>query len=209
MLKYLIGFFLNLFNKRVSLFAVIDYKSKVNKKSKVNRSVKVFDSIIDSYSYVGGKSDIICADIGKFCSIANNCAIGLATHSLKNISTSPIFSTSKNGTGSSWTSLNTYKQSHRVTIGNDVWIGTRVIIMGGLNIGHGAIIGAGAIVTKDIPDYAIAVGVPARVINFRFKKPIIEKLLELKWWDMPEEKLREKIKIFQIENFSLNDLEKI
>jgi acetyltransferase-like isoleucine patch superfamily enzyme len=62
-----------------------------------------------------------------------------------------------------------FEEIHRVEIGNDVWIGTKVIIMGGVKIGDGAIIGAGSIVTKDIPDSAIAVGVPAKVIKNRFE----------------------------------------
>lgn len=206
MLKYLLGFFLNIFNNGISLLAMIDNKSKVSKKAKVNRGVKIFDSNIDSYSYVGGGSNIVCSDIGKFCSIANNCSIGLATHSLKNISTSPIFTEQKNGTGSSWTSKNSFKKIHRVSIGNDVWIGTKVLIMGGLRIGDGAIIGAGSIVTKEIPDYAIVAGVPAKVIRYRFDEPIIERLLAIRWWNMSEEKLKINLKKFQIENFNLSDL---
>jgi acetyltransferase-like isoleucine patch superfamily enzyme len=208
MLKYLLGLFYNLFNKGISLFALIDYKSKVNRKAKVNRGVKIYDSFIDSYSYVGGGSDIVCTEIGKFCSIAHNCSIGLGNHSIKNISTSPLFTEIKNGTGSSWTKKNSTKKFHRVSIGNDVWIGTKVIIMGGVHIGDGAIIGAGSIVTKDIPAYAVAAGVPAKVIRYRFEETIIEKLLTMKWWNMPEEKLKKNIELFQTENFNLSDLKR-
>lgn len=96
-----------------------------------------------------------------------------------------------------------------VTIGNDVWIGTRVIIMGGVKIGNGAVIGAGAIVTKDVPDYAIAVGVPAKVVKYRFSPDIIEKLLELQWWNLSEEELKENIKEFQRNSINLDVIEKI
>jgi hypothetical protein len=84
----------------------------------------------------------------------------------------------------------------------------KVIIMGGLRIGHGAIVGAGSIVTKDIPAYAVAAGVPAKVIRYRFEEPIIEKLLSMKWWNMSEEKLKKNIDLFQTENFSLSDLKR-
>lgn len=206
MLKYLLGLINNIFNKAVSFFALIDSKSIINKKAKIYYSAQIFDSSINSYSYIGPRSHIVFANIGKFCSIASDCYIGLPSHSLNHISTSPIFTTKKNGTGSSWTSLNTFEEHHRVILGNDVWIGTRAIIMSGLKIGNGAIIGAGAIVTKDIPDYAIAVGVPAKVIRYRFDKPIIEKLLEIKWWNMPDKELKMNIGIFQTENFRLIDL---
>ena len=209
MLKYILGLLINLFNKNVSIFAKIDYKSQVKKKAKINHGVKIFNSTIDSFSYIGPKSEVICADIGKFCSIAQSCAIGLASHSIKNISTSPIFTEEKNGTGYTWTKQTTFTQNNRVTIGNDVWIGTKVIVMGGVKIGNGAIIGAGSIVTKDIPDYAIAVGIPAKVIKYRFDRLVIEKLIELQWWNLPEKKINEYIQVFQIENFSLEDLNKI
>ena len=81
--------------------------------------------------------------------------------------------------------------------------------MGGVTIGDGAIIGAGSIVTKDVPDYAIAVGIPAKVIKYRFDKPIIEKLLEIRWWDVSEEKLKEKIALFQNESILLDDLSEL
>jgi len=206
MYKYLLGLFMNLFNKGVSLFALIDNKSYVNRKAKINRQVKIFDSKIDSYSYVGSHSEILCTDIGKFCSIATNCSIGLATHSIKNISTSPIFTAKNNGTGCTWAKIDVFQESHRVTIGHDVWIGKNVIIMGGLNIGDGAIIGAGSIVTKDVPPFAIAVGLPAKIIKYRFDESIIEKLTELKWWNMSEDILKDNIDLFQIENFTLEDL---
>lgn len=71
-------------------------------------------------------------------------------------------------------------------IENDVWIGAKSIILGGVKVGHGVIIGAGSVVTKDVPDYAIIAGVPAVVIRFRFSKDVIEELLRIKWWLLDE-----------------------
>ena len=73
----------------------------------------------------------------------------------------------------------------RVTVGNDVWAGHNVNILGGVTVGDGAIIGAGAVVTSDVPPYAIVGGVPAKIIRFRFSKPMINRLLAIKWWDLP------------------------
>lgn len=207
MLKYILGFIKNFFNRGVSFFAFVDNKSNISSKAKINKNVKVYQSNINAYSYVGSGTELICADIGKFCSIAHRCSIGLGSHSINNISTSPIFTSIKNGTGHSWAVKNTFQESQRVSIGNDVWIGIEVIIMGGLQIGNGVIIGAGSIVTKSIPDYAIAVGSPAKIIKYRFEKPIIDKLMQIKWWNITEEKLRNNLKLFQKETLFLDDLE--
>lgn len=72
-------------------------------------------------------------------------------------------------------------------IGNDVWIGYNVMVLPGVKIGDGAIIGAGAVVAKDIPPYAVAVGNPAQVVKYRFNKKQIKTLLKMKWWDLKDE----------------------
>ena len=84
-----------------------------------------------------------------------------------------------------------YQTRKKCVIGNDVWIGRNVQLINGVKIGNGAIIGAGAIVTKDIPDYAIAVGVPAKIIGYRFDKDTIVKLNQIKWWDWDRKKIEE------------------
>ena len=76
------------------------------------------------------------------------------------------------------------------TIGHDVWCGLRVTIKAGVNVGTGAIIGAGSVVTHDVPPYAIVAGVPAKVIKYRFEEDLIRNLLESKWWELPDEKLK-------------------
>lgn len=209
MRKYFFGFFKNFLKKGVSFIAFVDNTSNIDVKARINRLVKVYDSNIGAFTYVGSKTEIICADIGKFCSIAHRSSIGLGTHSISTISTSPIFTSENNGTGYSWTKENQFLESKRVTIGNDVWIGIECIIMGGITIGNGAIIGAGSIVTKDVPDYAIVVGVPAKIQRFRFEPNIINKLLQLEWWNMPEAKIKSKINLFQKQPLQMEDLEEL
>ena len=84
-----------------------------------------------------------------------------------------------------------------IVIGNDVWIGYEAVIMAGVTIGDGAIIGARAVVTKDVPPYTIVGGVPAREIRRRFSDDVIARLLELKWWDWPAEQIQRNIKNIQ------------
>ena len=83
-----------------------------------------------------------------------------------------------------------YEPSKTVEIGNDVWIGSGVYIKAGIKIGTGAIIGARSVVTHDIEPYSVVAGVPAKEIRKRFDEEAIRKLLELKWWDWPDEKLK-------------------
>lgn len=83
-----------------------------------------------------------------------------------------------------------------VKIGNDVWIGKDCFVKGGITIGDGAVLGAKAMVTHDVPPYTVVGGVPARVIGERFPKKIQKELLEIKWWDWPEEKIKDIIEIF-------------
>ncbi len=81
-------------------------------------------------------------------------------------------------------------------IGNDVWIGANVLILDGVTIGNGAIIAAGAVVTKDVPPYAVVGGVPAKIIKYRFNKEEIDFLEQLKWWEKDEKWLTEYGKYF-------------
>lgn len=211
MIKYIFGFLKYLFYKKISKLSLITSDSDISPKSKINRFSKIYSSSISDYSYLGVKSQVVNTTIGKYCSISGDCNIGLAAHSLRNISTSPIFTEKNNGTGFSWISEDYINPIvNRVEIGNDVWIGARVIIIGKVNIlkiGDGAIIGAGSVVTKDVPPYSIVAGVPAKIIRYRFNPDIIEKLLELKWWNLKEEELKEKISFFQNDDLTLNLLD--
>lgn len=89
-----------------------------------------------------------------------------------------------------------------INIGNDVWIGYGAVILRGVSIGDGAIVGAGAVVTKDVDPYTIVGGVPAKTIRKRFNEKIIRQLLKIKWWDWSEKKMIRNKSFF---NMNLNE----
>lgn len=207
MLKdYLKGTLKNIFNPGVPLFTTIDCYSIVNKKARVGRKCKVYHSSLGAYSYIGRGTQLIYASVGKFCSISGNVLIGMGHHTLSYLSNSPLFTEKNNGTGHSWTDRESLLPYKLVTIGNDVWIGTRAMVLGGVTIGDGAVIGAGAIVTKDVPPFAIVAGVPARIVRYRFSEEIIARLEVMQWWNLSDEVLKSNIALFQSED---NDIEKL
>lgn len=169
--------------------SVIDKTSVVCAGSQINMTT------IGRYSYLGYDCFTLNANIGSFCSIADNCRIGGATHSMDSVSMSPVFSEGKNVLNKNFSK---HKQSEQlqVSIGNDVWLGVGVQIKSGVEIGDGAIVGMGSIVTKNIPAYEVWAGNPARFIRKRFPDETINELKALKWWEWSEEKLAETAKFF-------------
>lgn len=158
------------------------------KTSKVASKATVYNSILGKYTYIGVNTYVINTDIGHYCSIGNDSSIGLGQHPLFYASTSPVFYEGKNIFRKNFAKLK-FQKYKKTTIENDVWIGERVLIMDGVSIGTGAVIGAGTIVTRDVPPYAIVVGNPGKILKYRFDDDIISQLLESKWWELDDDKL--------------------
>lgn len=176
--------------------------SVVSEKAKLHGPGKIINSSINDYTYLAPNAYIVGATIGKFCSIGPNLNCGYGIHPTNGISTSPMFYSTKMQNGYSLSNTDKIEENKIIEIGNDVFIGLNVTILDGVRIGDGAVIGAGAVVTNDIPPYAIAVGVPAKVVKYRFDDETIKKLLQLKWWDFPSDKLQSVEKnFFDVQKF--------
>lgn len=142
----------------------------------------IVHSSLGDYCYMNKRCQISYTVMGRFCSIADDVKIGLGFHPTDLISTHPAFY-SKNEKLNFFSKITVVEEYKKTTIGNDVWVGSNAIILGGLSIGDGAIVAAGAVVTRDVDPYAIVGGNPARVIKYRFEPDTINKLLKMKWWD--------------------------
>lgn len=204
---YIKGMVKNLFNPRISNFSFVSANNRIDPTVVVYRMAKIKGASIGRYSYIGNDTDVECADIGQFCSISDHCRIGMGGHTLNHLSTCPLFTQKVNGCQVQWVEQDVCPaEANRALIGNDVCVGSHVLINGGVTVGNGAVIGAGAVVVKDVPPYAIVGGVPAKVIRYRFSPEIIQRLLELEWWNMDEKMLKDNISFFQRDNISLDEV---
>ena len=163
-------------SRRVSSEAALEENVRISHDVEVRANVH-----IGRWTYVEPYTFVNNADIGAFCAIGRNVAIGGFSHPYSYPTISPRLYREILGAQ--------YDDSPpRVRIGSDVWIGEKAIILRG-SVGDGSIIGAGSVVTKDVPPYAIVVGSPAKVIAYRFSDKEVRELLNLKWWNWPDNEI--------------------
>ena len=185
--RMLLKYPLRLFNKISFRATVVD--SEVDKTAVVEHHANLRYSKVGRHTYVSARSTVIHTEIGSFCSIASGVSIGGGAHDLNAVSTSPAFNKGRNVLGVNLGNIE-FSPYKTTKIGNDVWVGNRAMILQGVTIGDGAVVGAGAVVTKDVEPYTIVAGNPAKPIRKRFDDETVQKLLEIKWWDMPDAELK-------------------
>ncbi len=170
----------------IGLNSNISNSSKLGDYVAIFRHVSIIDSEVGSYTYIQSNSIVNNAFIGRYSSIATNVSIGGGEHPIDFIGTSPVFYDNNHPLPKFLVSGNNYNKPYinRTNIGADVWIGQNSIIKSGINIGVGAIVGAGAVVVKDVEPYSIVGGVPAKHIKWRFDESLREKLSSSKWWTL-------------------------
>jgi len=147
---------------------------------------------IGNFTYIGGNCQINNSKIGHFCSIASDCRIGIGIHPTNLVSMHPALYSNQNKSWNLSIDNNfSFEEHKQINIGNDVWIGIKAIIVDGISIGDGAVIAAGAVVTKDVPPFAIVGGVPAKIIKYRFTQNFINMLQKIEWWNWELDKIKE------------------
>jgi virginiamycin A acetyltransferase len=177
------------------LTSLVGSGATLGHKVRLGRQVEVTSLVsIGDHSYINDGTRLGIARIGRFCSIAYHCSIGLHEHPLDLASTSPRLYGTENVLGQPAARADLHSP---VVIGDDVWIGSNAVVKQGVQIGTGAVIAAGAVVTRDVPPYAIVVGVPARVARMRFAPDVVAGLLASRWWEWPEEELRRNADLFR------------
>ncbi len=173
--------------------------SRFGKYCKVGARTTVIESAFGDYSYAVNDCEIVYSDIGKFVSIGALVGLNPANHPMERAAQAHF-------TYRSWQYFEDLadeaeefekRRAQRVVIGHDVWIGRAAIVLPGRSIGNGAIVGAGAVVTKDVAPYTIVAGNPARVVRRRFSEEIAARLDRLAWWDWAHRDLRRAVPDFR------------
>lgn len=174
-------------------------EARIGKRCEVLEDTVVEYTSLGDYSYVGERCMVADAQIGRFCAIAAQVRIGAPNHPLERPSQHRFTYCPEYYFEAAERDREFFRnrRDDQVIIGNDVWVGHGVIVLPGVRIGDGAVLAAGAVVSRDVQPYSVVGGVPAGKIKDRFAHETARKLQEIAWWDWPEEMLLERLPSFQ------------
>lgn len=166
--------------------------------TEIGAQAKLVESSLGDYSYMMERTDVIHTRIGKFANIASEVRINPGNHPVEWVSQHHFlyrrrlygFRDADHQPFFNWRKL------QRVTIGHDTWIGHKAVIMPGVTIGNGAVVAAGAVVTRDVAPYTIVAGVPAKPLRTRFPRQVWQQLEQIAWWDWSHELLKQRLEDF-------------
>jgi phosphonate metabolism protein (transferase hexapeptide repeat family) len=166
-------------------------EATIGRRCEVLRETHIQYSVLGDYSYLGEYCDMADTVIGKFTAVANFVRTGPPNHPMGRPSQHRFTYCPEyyEATATRDHEFFADRRSAKVTIGNDCWIGHAAIILPGVAVGDGAVIAAGAVVSRSVAPYTIVAGVPTRPIRRRFPEAIAEQLLRIAWWDWPDETL--------------------
>lgn len=172
-----------------SIRSYCDKNSRFSEWNKISSSSEVIQSCLGRFTYLA-RASVKFSDVGSFCSIGPDAMVGgLGKHPVDWMSTHPAFFSTKMQSGSSFVQNDFFEEIHRTTLGSDVWIGARAIVLDGISIGNGAVVAANSVVTNDVDAFSVVGGVPAKTIKMRFEDKVIELIQRSQWWDKPEKEL--------------------
>jgi phosphonate metabolism protein (transferase hexapeptide repeat family) len=182
-------------------------KCKLGSWTDIGPRTSLVETEIGDYTYFAGDASAIYTKMGKFCSIASQVRLNPGNHPTWRVMQHHCtYRRVQYGLDvKDDEEFFQWRRDDSVEIGHDVWLGHGVLVMAGIKIGTGAVVGAGSVVTKDIPPYAIAVGVPAKVIKKRFADETIEKIMASTWWEWDRKMLEERFNDFlDVDRFLIN-----
>jgi phosphonate metabolism protein (transferase hexapeptide repeat family) len=174
-------------------------ESQIGERCEILHDTVVEFTSVGDYSYIGERCIVADAEIGRFCAIAASVRIGAPNHPMERPSQHRFTYCPEYYFAGVERDAAFFRErrGERVVIGNDVWIGHGAIVLPGVTVGDGAVLAAGAVVTRDVEPYAVVGGVPARKLRDRFDPETARRLQAIAWWNWPEHTLRERLPDFQ------------
>ena len=176
-------------------------EAQIGRRCEILSHTRIEYASLGDYSYLGENCEVADAAIGKFSAIANAVRIGAPNHPMGRPSQHRFTYVPEYYEASASRDRDFFadRRGDRVIVGNDVWIGHAAILLPGVNVGDGAVIAAGAVVSRDVAPYTIVGGVPARPIRKRFDDAVAASLRRIAWWDWPDELIFERLADFRSE----------